>query len=76
MMIEEPQSIGAAEDDADYELTQLEWDASQRSLSLDEQERLNKLRHQRREVTNDMIDRVSLPEPETGNTVISGDDST
>lgn len=74
-MIDEPQTVGSPEDDADYELTQLEWEASQRSLSLDEQARLNKLRHQRREVTNDVIDRVSLPEPDTGNTVISGDDS-
>ena len=74
-MKDEPKFVEAEQDDADFELTQLEFDATQRTLTLDEQELLNKLRRERKEINKDVIDRISPPQPETGNTVVSGDDS-
>ena len=72
-MKDEPNEISANEDDADFELTQLEWESSQRELSAAETARLAELRKDSAEVVRDVADRMAPPE--TGNPVVDGDDS-
>lgn len=73
MMNNFPEQVGSDQHDLDDELTRLEWQASQRSLTQQETERLNTLRQQKTELRKDIKTRVEPPHP--GNPVISGDDS-
>ena len=68
-----PREIGSDQDDPDEELTRLEWTQSQRTLTPDEQQRLTNLRGQGDEIKRAVQDRIAPPD--SGNPVISGDDS-